>query len=73
MAQGDYCDYGTYVVRYMDLTNDVDQLVKFVKDVPATGGGDSPEVFNINLNKLLQLQSALFYRSTTSKDIIHMK
>lgn len=44
MAVGDYCDYTTYVVRYMDLTTDVEALVDFAKNVPATGGGDAPEV-----------------------------
>ena len=46
MAHGDYCDYTTYVLRSIDLTSDIDALVKFVSDVPATGGGDAPEVIN---------------------------
>eukprot|EP00918_Siedleckia_nematoides_P075598 GHVU01165490.1.p1 GENE.GHVU01165490.1~~GHVU01165490.1.p1 ORF type:complete len:495 (+),score=68.54 GHVU01165490.1:193-1677(+) len=45
IAQGDYCDYGNYVVKIKDLTNNVDELVKFVDDVPQTGGGDSPEAY----------------------------
>ena len=44
MAHGDYCDQGNYVLRYVDLTSDVDALVTFVRDVKSTGGGDAPEV-----------------------------
>ena len=44
MAQGDYCDWYNYVLKYVDLTKDVDKLVSFVQDVPATSGGDTPEV-----------------------------
>jgi len=48
MAVGDYCDYDTYVLRYTDLTSNVEALVTFVTSVPATTGGDSPEVGNKN-------------------------
>ena len=44
MAHGDYCDYSNYVERHVDLTSDVDTLVKFADKVPSTGGGDTPEV-----------------------------
>lgn len=44
MAVGDYCDYSDYVVRYVDLTSDVDTLVDFADNVKSTGGGDAPEV-----------------------------
>jgi hypothetical protein len=46
MAMGDYCDYSKYVVKMKDLTTDIQQLVDFVNEVPATGGGDAPEVSN---------------------------
>ena len=39
MANGDYCDYSNYVVRFTDLTSDVDTVVNFVNTVPSTGGG----------------------------------
>ncbi|XP_070566338.1 uncharacterized protein [Ptychodera flava] len=45
LAHGDYCDYDKYVIKTCDLSSDVDQLVKFVNDVPRTGGGDSPECY----------------------------
>ena len=44
MAHGDYCDHPTYVIRQVDLTSDVQQLVDFANDTPSTSGGDSPEV-----------------------------
>ena len=48
IAHGDYCDFrSSYVVKTIDLTSDVDQLVRYVKDVPQTGGGDSPEVYAV--------------------------
>lgn len=37
MANGDYSD--NYVVRYQDLTTDVDTIVDFANNVPRTGGG----------------------------------
>lgn len=39
MANGDYCDYQKYVVRYVDLTRNVDTVVDFAKNVDSTGGG----------------------------------
>ena len=44
MAHGDYCDHDTYIVRYTDLTSNVDPLVDFAENVPTTEGGDAPEV-----------------------------
>ena len=48
IAHGDYCDYDNYVARCHDLTNDADDLANFAESVPATGGGDSPEVISIS-------------------------
>ena len=48
IAHGDYCDYNTYVVKIQDLTSDVDTLVNFAQNTPSTGGGDMPEVCNID-------------------------
>ena len=44
IAHGDYCDYSKYVLRYVDLTSDVQSLVDFADGVPSTHGGDAPEV-----------------------------
>ncbi|KAH3836606.1 uncharacterized protein LOC127877657 isoform X2 [Dreissena polymorpha] len=51
IAHGDYCDQHTYVVRHVDLTNDVDVLVDFANNVPSTGGGDSPEAYEWALRR----------------------
>ncbi|KAK3595181.1 hypothetical protein CHS0354_002782 [Potamilus streckersoni] len=55
IAHGDYCDYSKYVIRYVDLTSDVDTLVQFAENVPCTGGGDSPECYEWVLRKSQQL------------------
>ncbi|KAL4218460.1 hypothetical protein ACF0H5_023194 [Mactra antiquata] len=55
MAIGDYIDYNNYVVRYTDLTSDVDTLVDFAKNVSSTTGGDAPEAYEWALRKAQQL------------------
>ncbi|KAJ8304723.1 hypothetical protein KUTeg_018306, partial [Tegillarca granosa] len=55
IAHGDYCDYTNYVIRYIDLTSDVDQLVSFAKGVSAIAGGDPPECYEWVLKKAQQL------------------
>ncbi|XP_069138575.1 uncharacterized protein [Argopecten irradians] len=55
MAHGDYCDQSVYVIKSIDLTSDVDQLVNFVTDTPSTGGGDPPECYEWALRKAQQL------------------
>ncbi|XP_059163367.1 uncharacterized protein LOC131946539 [Physella acuta] len=52
IAQGDYCDSeSSYAVRSVDLTSDVQTLVHFAQNVPATGGGDAPECYELVLKK----------------------
>jgi len=48
IAHGDYCD-GPNFLRKCDLTDDAKAVVKFVKEVPATGGGDAPEAYEAAL------------------------
>ncbi|KAL3866875.1 hypothetical protein ACJMK2_044128 [Sinanodonta woodiana] len=55
IAHGDYCDYNNYVLKYIDLTSDVDTLVHFAENVPCTGGGDTPECYEWVLRKSQQL------------------
>lgn len=51
IAHGDYCDAGsTYVIKSLDLTDDVDKVVNFVQKVGQTGGGDSPECYELILH-----------------------
>ena len=52
IAIGDYCDsLSTYVVKTVDLTNDVDSICRFVRDVAPTGGGDTPEAYEWALHE----------------------
>lgn len=51
-AHGDYCDQATsYVTKWEDFSNDVTRLCKFVSTVSATGGGDSPECYELVLRQ----------------------
>ncbi|ESO94233.1 hypothetical protein LOTGIDRAFT_232476 [Lottia gigantea] len=58
IAHGDYCDQSTYVIRMVDLTSDVQELVTFAKDVPSTSGGDTPECYEWVLRKSQSLDWA---------------
>ncbi|MFO0846445.1 MAG: WGR domain-containing protein [Gemmataceae bacterium] len=52
IAHGDYCDRNsTYVTRHLPLTDDVDAICKFVEKVGPTGGGDSPECYELVLHE----------------------
>ncbi|XP_033099059.1 uncharacterized protein LOC117102761 [Anneissia japonica] len=55
MAHGDYCDQSTYVLRTCDLTDSRRKLIRFINDVPSTGGGDSPECYEWVLKKAQEL------------------
>lgn len=53
IAHGDYCDEGrTYVTKHQQLTTDVDNIVKFINTVGATGGGDFPECYELVLQEI---------------------
>lgn len=52
IAHGDYCDrHSTYVTKSLELTSDRNRLYRFVSDVPATGGGDAPECYELVLHE----------------------
>ncbi len=52
IAHGDYCDKNsTYVTKILNLTNDDLKIVDFIMNVGPTGGGDSPECYELVLNK----------------------
>ncbi|XP_033634736.1 uncharacterized protein LOC117296009 [Asterias rubens] len=38
MSHGDFCDYETYVVRSIDLTSNLEELLEYINNVPRTGG-----------------------------------
>lgn len=52
IAHGDYCDRRTtYVTKRLELTDNRNQLYRFVSDVPATNGGDSAECYELVLHE----------------------
>lgn len=44
LTHGDYCDGPNFISR-LDLTDDIDKIVRFIRNAPATGGGDCPEAY----------------------------
>lgn len=55
-ANGDYCDAGsTYVTRWSGFMTNLHDLCKFVRDIPATGGGDLPECYELVLREAQDL------------------
>ena len=51
IAHGDYCD-GKNMYRKVDLTDNQQSLVNFVKHVPNTNGGDYPEFYEYILQQV---------------------
>ncbi|GAM27366.1 hypothetical protein SAMD00019534_105410 [Acytostelium subglobosum LB1] len=54
MGLGDYCD-ASKVLTTLDLSQNLDELVQFIKNVPGTGGGDAPEAYEWALKKAKEL------------------
>ncbi|CAG5118958.1 unnamed protein product [Candidula unifasciata] len=51
-AHGDYCDAHIYVTKWTDLSNNIVELCEFVKNAEQTGGGDSPECYELVLRQV---------------------
>ncbi len=49
IAHGDYCD-GDKCYTLQELTQDKAAVFKFIRNAPNTGGGDSPECYELALN-----------------------
>lgn len=49
IAHGDYCDHED-CIQTLDLTTDERAIVNFVRGVPATGGGDADECYELVLH-----------------------
>jgi hypothetical protein len=49
IAHGDYCD-GDNVITVLPLTDDQEQIFKFIREAPDTGGGDAPECYELALH-----------------------
>ena len=61
ISHGDYCDFNCYkeskpIIWKLNPTNDIDALKKFIKDVPNTGGGDSPEAYEYVLHTVNKME-----------------
>jgi hypothetical protein len=53
LAHGDYCDEGqTYVTKHIDLTSNKEKIITFIQNVEQTGGGDSPECYELVLKQV---------------------
>jgi hypothetical protein len=48
IGHGDYCD-GPNMIKALDLTNDLEAVMKFITDAPNTSGGDAPECYEAAL------------------------
>lgn len=56
IAHGDYCDAGsTYVTKALNLTNSSVAVTGFIDSVGPTGGGDSPECYELVLHEARSL------------------
>ncbi|XP_025076951.1 uncharacterized protein LOC112553747 isoform X2 [Pomacea canaliculata] len=50
VAHGDYCDADSlYLTKHIDFSNNLPELVDFVNNVSTTGGGDTPEAYEVML------------------------
>jgi len=50
VAHGDYCD-NENCINILDLTDDVEKIMKFINETPNTSGGDAPECYEYVLHK----------------------
>jgi len=56
IAHGDFCDQrDSYVIKMLDFSTDPQKICGFVKDVGKTGGGDSPECYELALRDSMKL------------------
>ena len=52
-AHGDYCDAGSsYVTKCINFTSDANTLCNFVSNVGRTGGGDTPECYELVMREV---------------------
>jgi hypothetical protein len=65
IAHGDYCD-GDRMYSQLDLSEDRAAIVKFVRTVHSTSGGDFPEAYEVVLNRA----QLLSWRSPTCRALV---
>lgn len=72
VAFGDYCDMPSKNVfgeayQVLDLTNDEDRIIKFVRDAQNTSGGDGPEFYELVIKKITEETS---WREGSTKAVL---
>jgi len=72
VAFGDYCDMKSSKVfgrayQVIDLTDDTDELISFVKGAMSTGGGDGDEFYELVLHKI---RTETSWRESSNKSIL---
>lgn len=66
MAHGDYCDYRNFVLKRLDLSNDIGALCDFIKGIEGTFGGDREECYELVLQEAQSLQ----WSATSAKALV---
>jgi len=56
IAHGDYCDSKKYVLKRLDLSNDVSPICDFITGVEGTYGGDADECYELVLREAQNLE-----------------
>lgn len=56
-AHGDYCDKDNYIIKWIDFGATLPELHDFVNDCGDTGGGDSPECYELVLRRATEVLS----------------
>jgi hypothetical protein len=68
IAHGDYCDKNhPYITKSIDFSSNLSSIVDFVRNVEPTGGGDSPECYEL---VLYEARIKLKWKSGRSKVIV---
>jgi hypothetical protein len=66
IAHGDYCDFRKFVLKRLDLSNDVQALSHFIKEVEETFGGDRDECYELVLREAQNLS----WSATSAKALV---
>jgi len=66
IAHGDYCDYRKFVLKRLDLSNDVQAMSHFIQGVEETFGGDREECYELVLREAQKLS----WTATSAKALV---
>ncbi|KAL9648225.1 hypothetical protein ABK040_009229 [Willaertia magna] len=71
IAHGDFSDSGLYyVMKKLDFSNDINQIVKFMQGLKGTGGGDSQECYEFVLKEVQTLSWVPKDNALTQKTLV---